>query len=69
MYNKTQFSKQLYISVVPTGYSSYVSPMKIISSIFITAIIPSILKHAIVDLMSFVNFHKPENIPCGSTAN
>ena len=64
---KPSFRSNLIISIVPIRNSSYVSPMAIISSIF-TAII-SILKHAIVGLVSFVNFHRLENIPFDCTTN
>ena len=43
--------------------------MIIISSIYIANITPSILKHALGSLVSFANFHGPEDNPFGSTTN
>ena len=43
--------------------------MTIISSIYISTITPSILKHAMGGIVSFVNFHGPEDDPFGSTTN
>ena len=45
------------------------SQMIIISSIYIANITPSILKHALGSLVSFANFHGPEDNPFGSTTN
>ena len=45
------------------------SPITIISSIFIATKTPSILKHEMGGLVSFVNFYGPEDNPFGSTTN
>ena len=45
------------------------SPITIISPVYIPTITPSILKHAMGGLVSFVNFHGPEDNPFGSTTN
>ena len=43
--------------------------MKIILSVYIATITPSILKHAMGGLVSFANFHRPGDNPFGSTSN
>ena len=50
-------------------HSSYVSPVTIMSSIYTSIMIPSNLKKAIGNFMSFVNFLGPEDNPFGSTTN
>ena len=57
------------VLIAPIRHSSKVSPITIISSIYIATITPSILKHAMGGLVSFVNFHGPEDNPFGSTTN
>ena len=43
--------------------------MTIISSIHIATITPSIFKHGMGGLVSFVNFRRPEDNQFGSTSN